>query len=85
MGPSNGTKFMTNTADQARMPRHLLRDLYMVRVAKRALERGVCPDCGQALEVIDTWERACPTPGCGYTFNYYQWPWMTAPLGPDGS
>lgn len=69
-----------NTADQARIPRALLRELYMVQVAKRALEHGGCRDCGRTLEVIDTWERACPTPGCGYTFNYYHWPWITAPF-----
>lgn len=53
----------------------------MVHVTKRALEHSVCPDCGQA---IDTWERACATPGCGYTFNYYHWPWITVPLPPEG-
>ena len=34
------------------------------------------------LEVIDTWERACPDTVCGYTFNYYHWPWITADLLP---
>ena len=29
-----------NTADQARIPRAMLRELYMVQVAKRALEPG---------------------------------------------
>ncbi len=42
----------------AAIPRRLLRDLYIVASTKRALEHGVCPDCGHALEVIDTWERA---------------------------
>lgn len=45
-------------------------DLYLVRKAKDALAQGVCSDCGKELDVVDTWERACPDPACGYTFNY---------------
>lgn len=67
----------------AAIPRRMLRDLYLVRKAKDALASGVCPDCGRELEVVDTWERACPDPACGYTFNYYQWPWVTAELPPE--
>jgi hypothetical protein len=52
-----------------RHPRHLLDDLYLVRAAKEALALGVCPECRKPQEVIDTWERACPDPVCGYTFN----------------
>jgi len=67
------------------LPRDLLRDVYMPREAKAALAIGICPDCGKELEVIDTWERTCPDKACGYTFNCYHWPWITAELPPEDS
>ena len=72
-----------SSPDLARIPEAMLQDLYMVRKAKQALAKGLCPDCGQVLEVVDTWERACPAAACGYTFNYYHWPWITAELPPE--
>jgi len=65
----------------------MLRDLYMPRKTKAALAMGLFPDSGKGLEVIDTWERGCPDKGCGYTFNHYHWPWITAelPLEEGGS
>ena len=71
-------------ARRAAIPWRLLKDLYVVDVTKRALAAGRCVDCGAALVVIDTWERECPTPGCGYAFNWYHWPLITAPLPPEG-
>ncbi len=35
------------------------------------------------LGFIDTWQRARATPGCGYEFNYWHWPLITAPLPPE--
>ena len=72
-------------ADQARrvaIPREMLRDLYMPRRSKAALAVGRCPACSKVLDVIDTWERALPDHACGYTFNYYEWPWTTVQLPP---
>ena len=65
------------------IPRDMLRERFMPRRTKVALALGLCPDCWNELEVIDTWERACPDQVCGYTFDYYHWPLMTAPLPPD--
>lgn len=58
----------------AAIPRRTLKDRYLVDKAKRALIQDRCPDCRTALTVVDTWERECATPGCGYTFNWYHWP-----------
>lgn len=44
--------------NHASIPRRLLRDLYVVASTKRALEHGVCPDGGRALQIIDTWAQA---------------------------
>lgn len=55
----------------AAIPRHLLDEIYLVAIAKDALAAGVCPDCRRPLLVIDTWERACPDPVCGDSFNLY--------------
>lgn len=55
----------------ASVPGRLLQELDMPLKAQFALARGLCPDCGGALEVVDTWERACSDAQCGYTFNYY--------------
>ena len=35
------------------------------------------------LEVIDTWERACTNPACGYVFNLYHWPLVFAAFDPE--
>ena len=75
---------MSTEPSLAAIPTGLLRDLYMPRKTKRALTLGMCPDCGRPLEIIDTWERACPDSRCGFTFNYYHWPWVTAALPPEG-
>ena len=52
------------------------------RRAKAALALGNCPECSKVLEVVDTWERSCADPACGYTYHYYEWPWVTAELPP---
>jgi len=64
-------------------PQRPAADLYVPRKTKAALAVGVCLDCDRDMEVIDTWERLCPDKGCGYTFNYYHWPWITAKLPPE--
>jgi hypothetical protein len=69
---------------KAAIPRSMVRDIYMPRKTKAALVQGICPDCGRTLEVVDTWEGACPDPDCGFTINYYHWPWVTADLPPEG-
>jgi hypothetical protein len=69
-------------ARRAAIPWRPLEDLYMVPKTKRALAEGRCVDCGAALVVLDTYQVACPTPGCGYAFNYWHWPLLTAPLPP---
>ncbi len=72
--------------DRARLaavPMRLLKDLYIVDGTKRSLSRGRCPDCRAVLQVIDTWERECPTAGCGYAFNLYHWPLIAAALPPE--
>jgi len=65
----------------------MLRDLYMPRKTKAALASVSVPIAGKSWRSSDTWERACPDKGCGYTFNYYHWPWITAelPLEEGGS
>ncbi len=62
---------MKDDKTKAAIPEEMLRHLYMPRKAKMALEVGVCLACGKALDVIDTWERACPDAVCGYEFNWY--------------
>ena len=63
------------------IPTELLADLELPDAAKDALATGRCPDCGKELQVLDTWERTC---ACGYTFDYYHTPLITAPLPLDG-
>lgn len=63
------------------IPWRMLRDLELSRRVKKALAAGLCPTCGSVLRVLDTWERACP---CGYRFDYYHTPLITAPLPPEG-
>lgn len=74
---------MLDDASRAAILRATLRDFYVPRRTVAALVKSVCPDCRRELEAIDTWERACPDPSCGYTFNYYRWPWVTATLSPE--
>ena len=62
----------------------MLRDLYLPRKTEAALAQGRCPDCGNGLEAIDTWEGACPNKNCGCPFDYHNWPWTTAELPPGG-
>ncbi len=59
---------------KAAIPFHLLSDLYMPHKVKLALAEGLCPECESTLELLDTLERVCSTPTCGYTFNWYDWP-----------
>ncbi len=74
---------MDEAGPKVAIPRSMLRDLYMTSKAEAALTTGLCPSCCQTLEVVDTWERACPALVCGYTFNYYEWPWVSVPLFPE--
>ena len=50
---------------------------------KGALAVGVRVGGQSVLQVIDTKERSCPDQACGYTFNFYEWPWVTAPMPPE--
>lgn len=74
-----------NDISRSAISREMLRDFFMPLKTKAALAQGVCTDCAREMEVIDTWERACHTLGCEYTFNYYHRPWITAELPPENA
>ena len=65
----------------AAIPTRMLRYLDVLRKTKATLAKELSQDCMKDLKV-DTRELACPDEHCGYTFNYYDWPWVTVGLPP---